>query len=418
MKRKATDMAARPRRSTDMDALAGGENAAPRHAGKAVAQGSKRRALGDIGNVNRPAAGAKQQADKAAVKKPLDTQQNQNAESIPEPAVQQLADAPVRITRSKTRALAQGASLTSLLQARAAESRSSRRSGSLSAPVEPAQQPPSPLPDIDAPDKHNHLAEYEYVNDVYAYFRRVEPKFRAPANYMENQPDINEKMRAILIDWLVEVHLKFKLMPESLFLTINLIDRYLAARQVTRKNLQLVGVTAMLVAAKYEEIWAPEVRDFVYISDKAYTRKQILDTEKDMLQALGYNLSLPTSYQFLARLLKAANVHYEKNLALFVAYCAELCLVDHGMLRYGYSELAAGIMYVAMRAFKKEEPYPYNLMRHAHHTRESVLHISKEVVRLVQVAHTGNLQAVVKKYSTQKFCEAAMVQPPLEILDE
>lgn len=123
----------------------------------------------------------------AAVKKPLDTQQNQNAESIPEPAVQQLADAPVRITRSKTRALAQGASLTSLLQARAAESRSSRRSGSLSAPVEPAQQPPSPLPDIDAPDKHNHLAEYEYVNDVYAYFRRVEPKFRAPANYMENQ---------------------------------------------------------------------------------------------------------------------------------------------------------------------------------------------------------------------------------------
>jgi cyclin B len=105
-----------------------------------------------------------------------------------------------------------------------------------------------------------------------------------------------------------------------------------------------VGVTAMLVAAKYEEIWAPEVRDFVYISDKAYTRKQILDTEKDMLQALGYNLSLPTSYQFLARLLKAANVHYEKNLALFVAYCAELCLVDHGMLRYGYSELAAGIM--------------------------------------------------------------------------
>jgi hypothetical protein len=71
-----------------------------------------------------------------------------------------------------------------------------------------------------------------------------------------------------------------------------------------------------------------------------------------------------------------------------------------------------------MKAFKKEEPYPYNLMRHAHHTKESVLHISKAVVRLVQVAHQGNLQAVVKKYSTQKFCEAAMVQPPLEILDE
>ena len=87
-----------------------------------------------------------------------------------------------------------------------------------------------------------------------------------------NKPDINEKMRGILVDWLVEVHLKFKLMPETLFLTANLIDRYLATRAVSRKNLQLVGVTAMLVASKYEEIWAPEVRDFVYISDKAYDR--------------------------------------------------------------------------------------------------------------------------------------------------
>jgi cyclin B len=174
----------------------------------------------------------------------------------------------------------------------------------------------------------------------------------------------------------------------------------------------------MLVAAKYEEIWAPEVRDFVYISDKAYTRQQILATEKDMLRVLDYNLSLPTSYQFLARLLKAANVHYEKELALFVAYSAELCLVDYKMLRYSYSELAAGIMYVAMKAFHKADPYPYNLMRHAHHSKEAVLHISKEVVKLVVNAPTASLQAVVKKYSTTKFCEAARVSPPLEILSE
>jgi cyclin B len=126
-----------------------------------------------------------------AVKKPSDTQQNQQA-TLAEPVLQQLADAPVRITRSKTRALAQGASLTTLLQARAAGSRSSGRSGSLSAPLEAAQQRVSPLPDIDGPDKQNHLAECEYVNDVYDYFRRVEPKFRAPANYMENQVSSNQ----------------------------------------------------------------------------------------------------------------------------------------------------------------------------------------------------------------------------------
>jgi hypothetical protein len=85
---------------------------------------------------------------------------------------------------------------------------------------------------------------------------------------MAQQADINERMRSILVDWLVDVHLKFKLRTETLFLTVHIIDRYLAKEQTTRNKLQLVGCTAMLIAAKYEEIYAPEVRDFVYISDK------------------------------------------------------------------------------------------------------------------------------------------------------
>jgi cyclin B len=79
-------------------------------------------------------------------------------------------------------------------------------------------------------------------------------------------------MRAILVDWIIEVHLKFKLLPETLFITVSLIDRYLEKVQIKRNNLQLVGVTAMLIATKYEEIYAPEVRDFVYITDNAYTK--------------------------------------------------------------------------------------------------------------------------------------------------
>ncbi|KIZ05736.1 Cyclin-B2-1 [Monoraphidium neglectum] len=276
----------------------------------------------------------------------------------------------------------------------------------------------SPLPDIDAVDRANPLAAATYVNDIYKYYRRVEPLFRVPADYMARQADINEKMRAILVDWLVEVHLKFKLMPETLFLTVSLIDRYLAVAQVARKNLQLVGVTAMLIAAKYEEIWAPEVRDFVYISDKAYDRAQILAMERKMLAALDYQLTMPTSYQYLARLLKAAGVHYEKPLALFVAYCAELCLVDYGCLRFSSTEMAAGVMYVAMRAFGKSDPYPHSLMRHAHKRREDVLHVAKEVVRVLQRAPSSSLQAVCKKYATPKFCEASAVAPPAAVLDE
>ena len=101
---------------------------------------------------------------------------------------------------------------------------------------------------------------------------------------------------------------RLQLMPETLYLTVNLIDRFLEAKQVTRKHLQLVGVTAMLVASKYEEIWAPEVRDFVYISDRAYTRDQILNMEKIMLNSLRFNLTIPSIYNFLGRNFKAAGI--------------------------------------------------------------------------------------------------------------
>nr|GMD23005.1 G2/mitotic-specific cyclin S13-7-like [Ipomoea batatas] len=123
---------------------------------------------------------------------------------------------------------------------------------------------------------------------------------------MAAQPEINAKMRAILVDWLVEVHRKFELMPETFYLTINLIDRFLSMKTVPRKELQLVGISAMLIACKYEEIWAPEVNDFIMISDNAYVRAQVLAMEKTILGKLEWYLTVPTPYVFLVRYIKAA----------------------------------------------------------------------------------------------------------------
>lgn len=117
--------------------------------------------------------------------------------------------------------------------------------------------------------------------------------------YMENQKDINEKMRAILVDWIIEVHMKFKLMPETLYLTINIIDRYLEKVQVERHRLQLVGVTSMLIASKYEEIYSPEIKDFIYITDNAYSKEDLLNMEYDILSKLGFSLTFPSQYRLL-----------------------------------------------------------------------------------------------------------------------
>ena len=116
---------------------------------------------------------------------------------------------------------------------------------------------------------------------------------------MSRQNDVNEKMRGILVDWIIEVHLKFKLLPETLFLTVSLIDRYLEKTQIMRTKLQLVAVSAMLIASKYEEIYAPEVRDFVFITDNAYTREEILAMEMSILTTLQFSITTPSAYRFL-----------------------------------------------------------------------------------------------------------------------
>lgn len=142
-------------------------------------------------------------------------------------------------------------------------------------------------------------------------------------------------MRAILVDWLIEVHYKFKLLPETLFLTVNLIDRYLERVDVIRTKLQLVGVTAMLIASKFEEIYAPEVNDFVYITDKAYTREEILSMENSMLLALDFNICTPSSFRFLERYSKIAQVNSKQfNLA---RYLIELPLIEYRMLKHSPS---------------------------------------------------------------------------------
>nr|GEU45678.1 hypothetical protein [Tanacetum cinerariifolium] len=168
-----------------------------------------------------------------------------------------------------------------------------------------------PLEDIDEADRDDPLSVVEYVDEIYAHYRKQEISSCVSPGYMSIQTDITERMRGILIDWLVEVHYKFELMEETLYLTVNLIDRFLERQPIARKKLQLVGVTAMLLACKYEEISVPVVEDFIVISDKAYTRDEVLMMEKEMVNTLQFNISYPTVYVFIKRFLKAAESHKE-----------------------------------------------------------------------------------------------------------
>jgi cyclin B len=265
----------------------------------------------------------------------------------------------------------------------------------------------STLPDIDCGDKNNPLSAHEYANDIIAYHRRSEPLYIVPADYMTRQTDINEKMRSILIDWLVEVNLKFKLMPETLYLTISCIDRFLSKKQVTRKNLQLVGVVATLIASKYEEIWAPEVRDFIFVSDKAYNREHILSMEKTMLNALGFQLTVPTAYIFLQRYLKAAKA--DKEVSFLSQYLVELTFTDYNMLRYSLSQVAASAVYLASKCMLKYSCWSYTMEKHTQYSLDKLNDCIESLVKLQKKAKIASLQAVFRKFSAPKFNGVAKI---------
>ena len=122
----------------------------------------------------------------------------------------------------------------------------------------------------------------------------IQPEYAA-VPYMDRQPDINKKMRAILVDWLVEVHLRFKLEPLTLWLTVNILDRYLMREQVLRAKLQLVGISSLLIACKYEEIFPPAVSDCVSITDKAYNNYNSLGF-RPMPGITGFRISSQNTY--------------------------------------------------------------------------------------------------------------------------
>jgi hypothetical protein len=262
------------------------------------------------------------------------------------------------------------------------------------------------LSSVDAADAENPQAAAEYMVDIMKYLMDTEASRVASANYMSKQSDINAKMREILVDWLVEVHLKFKLQSETLFLTVNLIDRFLERRAVSRTKLQLVGCTAMLIASKYEEIYAPEVRDFVYISDKAYTRDQILAMESIVLNTLGFHVTVPSILRFAERFAKVAKCD-EKTTNL-AKYLIELTLQDYKFLNFLPSQIGASAVNVAMKMTGDSSPWNSTLEKHTTYTESQLSECCTEI-SLLCAKDPPKYRAVRKKYASPKFDEVSLI---------
>jgi G2/mitotic-specific cyclin 3/4 len=171
------------------------------------------------------------------------------------------------------------------------------------------------------------------------------------AYYMENQAEIQWSMRSVLIDWVVQVHQRFGLLPETLFLAVNCIDRFLSVKVVSLAKLQLVGATAIFVAAKYEEINCPSVQEIAYMVDGSYTIEEILKAERFMLTMLKFEMGWPGPMSFLRRISKADD--YDVETRTLAKYFLEVCLMDERFVGTLPSFSAAGAHCLARLMLRK-----------------------------------------------------------------
>ena len=224
------------------------------------------------------------------------------------------------------------------------------------------------------------------------------------------QTDINEKMRIILINWIIEVHFKFHLLSETLFICINIIDRYLSKKDINRKYLQLLGITSLFIACKYEEIYAPSSKDLIFMTDNAYKIEEMIKMESDVLNIVHFNLTYPTSLRFLEiykHILDLDDINYYR-----CCYLNEICLINYNLCSFSPSIIACACLYLNLKTnilyFKGyNEEQLFNITGYRKPDINNCLNkLIKDVAKIEDPEN--KFIAVKKKYSLEKYKKVSL----------
>lgn len=251
----------------------------------------------------------------------------------------------------------------------------------------------------------------DYQTDILEYLKEAEVRFRPKPDYMRKQPDINGNMRTVLVDWIVEVCEEYRLNTETLYLAVSYVDRFLSIMSVVRSKLQLVGTSAMFIAAKLEEIYPPDVADFVYITDDTYTKKQVLRMEQLILRALSFDVCAPTPHIFVNLFAVMENLSDPvRHLAMYL--CELSLLYSTPFLQYLPSRVAAAALAYARLLLNYEGGRMWTRGMELT-TGYELAHLQQVICELSAVHEKCPQQvqkAVPEKYRAPKYNEVANIE--------
>ncbi|KAK5645875.1 hypothetical protein RI129_004339 [Pyrocoelia pectoralis] len=205
---------------------------------------------------------------------------------------------------------------------------------------------PEGVTDFDKENWNDIFQASHYSMDIFNYLKSREPLYTM-RDYMDSQICLTRWMRSLLVDWMVEVQESFELNHETLYLGVKLVDLYLSKVIVSKETLQLVGAASMLIASKYDERIPPLIDDFLYICDGAYTHKELVRMEINILKVSDFNLGFPLSYRFLRRYARCLKI--SMPVLTLARYILEYSLMDYATIFTSDSKLALASLYLALK---------------------------------------------------------------------
>ena len=269
---------------------------------------------------------------------------------------------------------------------------------------------PADVKDIDANNRENVFLVPEYVSDIYVYLRTLEDKYPVPKGYLEGRA-ICPRMRGTVVDWMVDVQVQYRLLQETLHLSVCLLDEFLAKTpQLETSQLQLASVSAMLLASKFEETYAPGLKQFLFVCDHAYSAEQLLSMEQRFLRALDFALARPLVILFLRRYAMAADSDPLQH--AYSKYFVDLTLVSYSFCHEKPSRVAAAAVFIAKCVAKGRVNSLFwtpTLCFYSGYTLYDFAPLVPSLVRLIKDAKHGKLTAVRRKYSAKHLLEVSLM---------
>ncbi|KAL3873838.1 hypothetical protein ACJMK2_036923 [Sinanodonta woodiana] len=267
------------------------------------------------------------------------------------------------------------------------------------------------IPDaVEDIDDHNDPFKCPlYAQDIYEYLMSVERKWVFPAEYLNNNPRVPSHARAILVDWLIDVQVHQKLSTQTLHITAALIDRFLClCPGIDLSLLQLVGITCLLIAAKFVERFPPEIAELCFLTNHTYLPNQVLEMERWILKTLSFNLNIPDPTIYLDRFLQIHESQHTNEVRHMAAYILDLTLTDVKFVHFVPSVVAASAIFVTRIIFDIKEPWEHSFAYHTKYSQHDLTKCVKKMAKMLLSVKLSKQKAAFLKYSCKEtYCSVS-----------